>query len=281
MANESTVDQQQLQSTIDELYRKLSELFPAQRDALRNALNTIQVGENQTLGMLAAADDLATAPIGDPAVLRDRLNLEAVLGALASLDTLAEAEVGDAAAVRQGLGLGALALLSSLDQADVGDAATARTNLGLGSAAQYSDNRYPKLSGGAAANFGAMPQVGGAYIIETGTTQNGRYTKFSDRTLICTIEKYVCTALDGYRFGGLWAFPAMFSLPPSLSYCFISPTGSVNDPFPGTGLSTYNSIFLTSALSEAAASLRIWNAGGSAKTSDTITVTMTATGYWK
>ena len=65
MANESTVDQQQLQSTIDELYRRLSELFPAQRDALRNALNTIQVGENQTLGMLAAADDLATAPVGD------------------------------------------------------------------------------------------------------------------------------------------------------------------------------------------------------------------------
>lgn len=79
MANDQTVDQQQLQSTIDELYRRLSELFPAQRDALRNALNTIQVGENQTLGMLAAADDLATAPVGNLSDLQRNIGLSNVV----------------------------------------------------------------------------------------------------------------------------------------------------------------------------------------------------------
>lgn len=73
MANDLTTDQQQLQSTIDELYQKLSELFPAQRDALRNALNTIQVGDNQTLGMLAAADDLASAPAGSAIELSETI----------------------------------------------------------------------------------------------------------------------------------------------------------------------------------------------------------------
>lgn len=138
MANEATVDQQQLQSTINELYARLSELFPAQRDALRNALNTIQVGEDQRLGMLAAADDLATAPIGDPAVLRDRLNLESVLGALASLDTLSEADVGNAELLRQKLGigevletLGKLASLDTLSDAEVGDAEALRMKLHL------------------------------------------------------------------------------------------------------------------------------------------------------
>lgn len=82
MANDQTVDQQQLQSTIDELYRRLSELFPAQRDALRNALNTIQVGQNQSLGMLAAADDLASAPVGNAATLRDAIGL----GNISTLD---------------------------------------------------------------------------------------------------------------------------------------------------------------------------------------------------
>ncbi|RKQ97164.1 hypothetical protein C7446_2584 [Kushneria sinocarnis] len=279
MADDTTVDQQQLQATLNEAWQKV-------RDIIKAQLGTIQIGENQALGVLSTIDTLAEAPVGDQATLLQTIGL----------GMLTDAINGEASDVRSALGLGALAQLAQLSDAKVGDGnalvsaiieamtngnADFRTLLGLGSAATYSDSRYPKLSGGAAANFGAMPRVDGAYIIETGTTQNGRYTKFSDRTLICTIDKYVCAALDGYRFGGLWGFPAMFALPPSLSYSFISPTGSVNDPFSGTGLSTYNSIFLTSSLSEATASLRIWYAGGDAETSDTITVTMTATGYWK
>lgn len=105
MANESTVDQQQLQSTIDELYRKLSELFPAHRDALRNALNTIQVGENQRLGLLAAADDLASASIGRPEDFRNSLINAGVLGLLSTLDNISADMVDDPDSWIESLGI--------------------------------------------------------------------------------------------------------------------------------------------------------------------------------
>ena len=49
-------------------------------------------------------------------------------------------------------------------------------------------SQYAELSGGASANFTAMPQVGGDPIVESGTNSNGEYTKFADGTLLLIFE---------------------------------------------------------------------------------------------
>lgn len=144
MANEATVDQQQLQSTFNTIWTEAEKIIARMRDVQLAALNTIDVSENQRLGLLAAADDLLTAPMDDPAAFRERLLLKKVLGSLAVFDTLAEAKVGDAAAVRQALELGVAATgdASTVRQAlelgiaATGDAAVVRQALGLGDAAR-------------------------------------------------------------------------------------------------------------------------------------------------
>lgn len=78
MANDATVDQQQLQSTINDIIDRFdNEFYPKYRDALRAVLNTIDVGDTQALGDLAAASNLSEAPVGDAAALRAAMGLGA------------------------------------------------------------------------------------------------------------------------------------------------------------------------------------------------------------
>jgi len=86
-------------------------------------------------------------------------------------------------------------------------------------------SQYAELSGGASANFTAMPQVGGDPIVESGSNSNGEYTKFADGTMICLITQIrVCNGLgsgsltDMYRsFPYDWTFPVSFVGTPVLS----------------------------------------------------------------
>ena len=47
-------------------------------------------------------------------------------------------------------------------------------------------SQYAELSGGASANFTAMPQVGGDPIVESGSNADGEWTRWADGTQICT-----------------------------------------------------------------------------------------------
>jgi len=46
--------------------------------------------------------------------------------------------------------------------------------------------QYAEIAGGAAANFTAMPQVGGDPIVESGSNSDGEWTRWADGTQICT-----------------------------------------------------------------------------------------------
>ena len=48
--------------------------------------------------------------------------------------------------------------------------------------------QYAELSGGASANFTAMPQVGGDPVVESGSNSDGEWTRWSDGTQICKTE---------------------------------------------------------------------------------------------
>src|SRR5690625_2096229 len=83
-----------------------------------------------------------------------------------------------------------------------GDREEARASLGLGSAAtrevgtgadevrtnNQNDSRFAQLSGGANADFTAMPEVGGSPIVESGYNANGAWIKWADGTMVCTFE---------------------------------------------------------------------------------------------
>jgi len=45
--------------------------------------------------------------------------------------------------------------------------------------------QYAEIAGGAAANFTAMPQVGGDPIVESGSNSDGEWTRWADGTQIC------------------------------------------------------------------------------------------------
>jgi len=49
-------------------------------------------------------------------------------------------------------------------------------------------SQYADLTGGADANFTAMPQVGGDPIVESGSNADGEWTRWSDGTQICKTE---------------------------------------------------------------------------------------------
>lgn len=73
---------------------------------------------------------------------------------------------------------------------------------------QRGDQRYARLSGGAAADFTEMPQVGGTPIVESGSNSNGNYMKFSSGDLIVWDEN-----TTGDDNPAMWTFPHEFISP--------------------------------------------------------------------
>lgn len=231
MADDTTVDQQQLQSTLDDAWRKVTDIIKAQ-------LGTIQVDSDQKLGVFSTIDALADAPVGDQSALLQAIGLGALVDAIngeasdvRSALGLGVAATGDAATVRNALGLKALAQLEQLSDAEVGDVATLRSNLGLDSAATQPDSRYVKLAGNN--DFDTMPMVGGIPIVERGENSNGQYIRYADGTQICMfLESEKVSNWEGV-IGGLihygqrdyFAFPAAFIEIPYCSTACRSPGG--------------------------------------------------------
>jgi|8_EtaG_2_1085327.scaffolds.fasta_scaffold188406_1 hypothetical protein len=70
-------------------------------------------------------------------------------------------------------------------------------------------------------NFTAMPQKGGNGIVATASNSNGRYIKFADGSLICTVAKSVSEQNNGASAGnfyssnaGTWTYPLAFNAAP-------------------------------------------------------------------
>jgi|SRR5690625_688374 len=66
---------------------------------------------------------------------------------------------------------------------------------------------FAQLSGGANADFTAMPEVGGSPIVESGSNANGSWTKWADGTMICF--KRLVTTVDPSPFA--ITFPQSFA----------------------------------------------------------------------
>ena len=75
----------------------------------------------------------------------------------------------------------------------------------VGSGGSYSDwQEIPSLVGGAAANFTAMPQVGGDPIVESGSNADGEWTRWADGTQI-TSNQFLLGGTYGTRVYGFYA----------------------------------------------------------------------------
>jgi microcystin-dependent protein len=84
-------------------------------------------------------------------------------------------------------------------------------------------------------DFVNMPSVSGTSIIESGSNSDGRWTKFSDGTMICYGEKSVTSAINVAR-GSLYirytssiTFPETFDSAPSISVEHLSNSGTIDD----------------------------------------------------
>jgi len=142
---------------------------------------------------------------------------------------------------------------------------------------QWTDTQYAGLDGGASANFTTMPQVGGDPIVESGSNSNGRYTKFSDGTLIC-----VSNGPKTFTFNSAddlvceWTYPAAFSTSlPSLSWVVTSRGSLIGAPDIVQEVNVGSS---TTSLGV----LRFWSSGGTGPFSpgDSCTGVLTAIGRW-
>tara|TARA_R100001460_G_scaffold24729_1_gene49629 strand:+ start:17 stop:493 length:477 start_codon:yes stop_codon:yes gene_type:complete len=72
-------------------------------------------------------------------------------------------------------------------------------------------------------NFTAMPQKGGNGIVATASNSNGRYIKFADGSLICSVDKSVTEQNNGasagnfyYSNAGTWTYPLAFNAAPKV-----------------------------------------------------------------
>jgi len=142
---------------------------------------------------------------------------------------------------------------------------------------QWADTQYAGLDGGANANFTTMPQVGGDPIVESGSNSNGRYTKFSDGTLICVSnESKTFTFNSADDLVCKWTYPAAFSTSlPSLSWVVLARHSLDGAP---DIVQEFNGSESTTSFGV----LRFWSSGGTGPFSpgDSCSGLLTAIGRW-
>ena len=132
------------------------------------------------------------------------------------------------------------------------------------------DARYAEITGGANANFTAMPQVGGDPIVESGSNADGEWTRWADGTQICSVSSTPSTLTTSTAVGALargsvtWDFPIAF---------ISTPTGC------SSSLSANSNEFaVTSGGSTTEAIVTGWSVNGSSRTRSPSAV---AIGRWK
>jgi len=132
------------------------------------------------------------------------------------------------------------------------------------------DARYAEITGGADANFAAMPQVGGAPIVESGSNIDGEWTRWADGTQTIFRTYVAISVASGGSRVSAFTFPVIFvSLP------VITTSGSTDFTAAiGEGTTSYNS----QDLSLTGVTIGIRNRVASVMV---LGYTATATGRWK
>lgn len=110
---------------------------------------------------------------------------------------------------------------------------------------EVSNNLNLVQSGGLAGAFSAMPFVGTAPIVESGSNANGSWIKYADGTMICshatTRTGVNMTSVYGSLFresgNAVWGFPMVFE-----SLLFANVSGNYMCPFPYINSLSINSI---------------------------------------
>jgi len=134
------------------------------------------------------------------------------------------------------------------------------------------DADVPKLTGGADANFTAMPQVGGDPIVESGSNSDGDWTRWADgsqkarHNLQAAGQVNLATGNVFQTGSAIWTFPAAFISPPTVSHTENSGVGTC---WGGLGTGATNNTLTTFNLFRATALSGIPVAG------------LSAFGYWK
>ena len=123
-------------------------------------------------------------------------------------------------------------------------------------------SQYADLTGGADANFTAMPQVGGDPIVESGSNADGEWTRWSDGTQICSRNS------DSTDI----TFPSAFVSIPNIV------AGDERVPYAGQiGIVTVSGITLT----EVDTRVYYSNDGGSSFIGSSLSGSYIAIGRWK
>lgn len=117
-------------------------------------------------------------------------------------------------------------------------------------------------AGGNSAPFVAMPYVGTAPIVESGSNTNGYYVKYADGTMVCwhTTQNNLAiqtAMLGGYRSSGqTWTFPAEFNVTP---VCIASGEPTDSFSYNCNGKSTTYASYAYTAISSQLVAARVVN----------------------
>ena len=128
---------------------------------------------------------------------------------------------------------------------------------------QWTDTQYAEIAGGAAANFAAMPQVGGDPIVESGSNADGEWTRWADGTQICTLQSAIVNSAEI-----TWTYPVVFSA--AQIYVGVEKTGG------GTGQTNQT---VMGGRTTSSVLLNLYDSDG--VSNDSADITALATGRWK
>ena len=76
--------------------------------------------------------------------------------------------------------------------------------------------QYAEIAGGAAANFTAMPQVGGDPIVESGSNADGEWTRWADGKQTCESPQTAMSFSNAFNILFSWGYPAAFISTPTV-----------------------------------------------------------------
>ena len=237
------------------------------------------VASRANIGVLSVAEVEAAAQSAATEAVADHVSLadphDQYLSKASNLSDLT-----DPVAARGSLNLNAAALAGTTDSrtsSSVDDVLQAKGMNDHRTSGDH-DVRYARLTGGADANFTAMPQVGGDPIVESGSNSDGSWTRWADGTQQCWTERFsVDSRQSAARLGSFWSFPSSFTEDPAVMTVLLD-FGSLQ-----TMESTDRADARVTALSPTAAFLNVYRISGASafESGDSHDVAATAVGRWK
>ena len=138
------------------------------------------------------------------------------------------------------------------------------------------DARYAEITGGADANFAAMPQVGGAPIVESGSNIDGEWTRWADGTQVVSKEACIATYSNSARLDFNSSTPISF-----LSAFKASASVDSTVSLETLGYDSKGSGQVVVKAVSSSVNIRLYNGGTGFVSGDTISISYVAIGRWK